>query len=184
MPVKQGAPTPAPPAVENPSVGPVTGTDRITTMTRRGWIVSITMLFIGLVVGGGGMEGYHRIHENNAADLFDRQFRCHDMATRYAREQSPDPDRNRQYVELEKAGYSRGFNSCVAYFQRTIYLPKEVGMQLWVTDLLSGEIFYSDMCTTLKDKDCGSEVSLSALKSEIAFDAAIKGERAQFGKTK
>jgi hypothetical protein len=132
------------------------------------------MLFIGLAVGGGGVAGYHRIRE----DLFDWQFRCVDMATRYAREQSPDPDR--QSVELEKAGYSRGFNSCVGYFQSTTFLPKEVGHQWWVTDLLSREIFYSDMCMTLKD--CESKGGLSAAKSKIAFDAAIKGERAEFGK--
>jgi hypothetical protein len=141
-------------------------------MTRRGWITAASTFLVGLVVGAGGVQGYHRFHEKRTAEVFSRRLRCSELANQYARTESSDT----QSVVVEMVGYSTVSNSCVAYFQIWEQIAPGHAVREWrVMNLLSGERLYTDSCR--EERDCGGGNDMRFYrKSKVAFDQAVDGQ--------
>jgi hypothetical protein len=145
-------------------------------MTRRSWIISAAMLLIGLVIGGGGVEGYHRFYTKKAQELFSQRLRCKGLADHYVKQQSTDS----MTVILYNVDYSTTSNSCIGYFHvlddvhREHYLTQDITSL--VTDLLTGEELYQDHC--VEDRNCGGGNDFRIMnEAKSAFDEAVNGKK-------
>jgi hypothetical protein len=126
--------------------------------------------FVGVAVGAGAVESYHRIRENRTAELFSRRLRCNELANKYAEKESTDE----QSVGVEQVEYSAASNSCVGYF--FAFHTGPLSYERWrVINLLSDEELYRGECR--EDRDCGNGKDMSLRKeAQLAFRQAVKGE--------
>ena len=156
--------------------------------TRRRWITSGAMLFVGLALGGGAVEGYHLVHEKSTAEIFSRRLRCDELASQYAKKESTDTESMR----VELVGYSAVSNSCVAYLTTWDELFPKHTYQGWrVMDLLSGEVFYKEACRLEDGRRsrvepwCGDGNDIRfGRRSEAAFRQVMEGQTVDVGKIK
>jgi len=132
-------------------------------------MVPAITLFVGLAVGGGIVEGYHRLHDKRTAEVFSRRLRCNEIANQYAKKESSDT----RSVSVELAGYSEASNSCVAYLKIWEQIgPSYSNLEWRVLDVLSHEERYYGHCTFERDCGSGKDIKFDE-ESEAAFQRAI-----------
>jgi hypothetical protein len=156
-------------------------------VTRRRWITSVAIFFVGLAMGGGVVEGYHVAHDKTTAEVFSRRLRCDEVASQYEKRKSNDTDT----VHLEMVGYSAASNSCVGYFTGwSQIVPTDTSREWRVVDVLSGEVFYEDNCRLeqshgLERDWCGNGRDMKlGRRGEAAFRQAINGQEIDVEKIK
>ena len=145
-------------------------------MSRRGLIIGTLVFLVGLAIGGGIVESYHRSQAKRAQELFSQRFRCKTLADQYVKRESSESTA----IILNNVDYSVLSNSCVGYFDRIEDIPREHYLTQdnisLVIDLLTGEELYQDHC--IEDTDCGRGNDFRIMReAKAAFDEAVNNKK-------
>jgi hypothetical protein len=160
-------------------------------MNGRGWVIAAVMFFVGLAVGGSGVEIFTRRSANKSQQLFSQRIRCKQLADRYAKQHS---DEDVGTFFLQAVDYSTVSNSCVAYFKQlelvNATLQGRYGQHEYYTwqvvDLLTGNTIYEESCGDSDSNSCWrGEVSPGDKfpeEAKAAFDEAVTGKKSPSAK--
>jgi hypothetical protein len=130
-------------------------------------------VLIGIVVGAGITEGFHRVADRRSRERFEMNLRCKQLADEFVSKNSTDYTQ----VMLNEVHFSVTRNICVASFDEASHLPFSGTMWRYrVVDATSGEALFSDMCSDDKQSHiyCGNGRNMEIRrKRDDALKAAL-----------
>lgn len=130
----------------------------------------VLLLILGAIIGGGGVESFHRVRDRQRHEIFEQRLRCKQLADAYAKSNSDDSTT----VFIERIDFSSRRNSCLA-------AVSTAHRNLWnydVVDVITGETVHSGMC--FEDQKyglqwCGNGRDMKLTdERDKAFDAALR----------
>ncbi len=137
-------------------------------LSRRSRITAALIFLAGFVVGGGGVQSYHRFHEKRTAEVFSRRLHCKELADQYEKQESS----TLVLVHIARVDYSLASNSCVVSVHELRADGKEPAEVIEIVDPLSGESLYLDS----KAPGNADELMQQWRKERVAFDQAVDGQ--------
>lgn len=137
-------------------------------MTQRLGLVALVAATCGAILGGGGVEVYHRSRLKNSTEFFGQRLKCNSLGREWQRAKSTE-DRISGY-NVDRIDFSVGRNSCIAEVEAEF---ADSTKSVQVVDLGTNETLYSAYCNARDE--CGANGGYAAVlkKEEGVFDQAL-----------
>jgi len=121
---------------------------------------------LGLICGGGGVELYHRSHDEQA--MFDQKMRCRALAEEYVKKRTDSGIG----AALQRDDYSPARNSCIAEETDEIVGTGQIIWSFAIVDVVTGQQLFFTSCHEIIG-DCSNQATAARDK---AFEAALRTE--------
>lgn len=104
-------------------------------------------LMLGVLLGGGGVEAYHRTALAHSKELFNQKIRCNSLGRKYAQSESSVFGIVSNQYSMALVDFSQSRSSCVAELMNHLAVQGKPDVSLiQIVDLNSTEILKIEPC--------------------------------------